>query len=185
MPRKLHNSKTLLWSNATIAGTLFFCGLIPSWNNTYPRYYVSVAQNDDLHALTFSCASCNLIKTLISLLRWSSRLPLVVHNRSSIQVLWPLNHKMTACVVLLLCLLLTQPIILLPPLQNGYQFCTQKFNITCCRHHLCKTSYRHITTRTECICADIPYTNDWNTTSGTTSHSRQYLGPNISIWCHI
>jgi len=38
-----------------------------------------------------------------------------------------------------------------------------------------------ITTRTECICAIIPFTKDWNTTSGTTSPGR---GSSMSIWCH-
>ena len=40
-----------------------------------------------------------------------------------------------------------------------------------------------IATRTECISAIIPFTKDWNTTSGTTSHGRQYIGPSMSIWC--
>ena len=64
--------------------------------------------------------------------------------------LWRNSYKneavLTACVVLPPCPLLTWPIIILPPLQNGYQFGTQKFNITCCRHHLCKMSYRCIRT---------------------------------------
>jgi hypothetical protein len=84
IPRNLHNSLTLLGGiNVRITCTLFFCGLIPSRVNTYPRYS-SVAQNYDLCALAFSHASHNLIKTIFSLLRWSSRLPLVLHNRSSI-----------------------------------------------------------------------------------------------------
>ena len=71
--RNLCNSLTLLGGiNARIICTFFFCGLIPSWNNTYPMYSVSVALNDNVHALTFSHASHNLIKTLFSLLRWSS-----------------------------------------------------------------------------------------------------------------
>jgi hypothetical protein len=85
MPRNLQNSLTPLGRiNARITCTFFFCSLIPSRDKTYPRYSVSVAQNNDLCALTFSRASRNPMKTLFSLLRWSSRLPLVMHNRSSI-----------------------------------------------------------------------------------------------------
>ena len=40
-----------------------------------------------------------------------------------------------------------------------------------------------VTTRTECICTLIHFTNDWHTTSGTNSHGRQYIGPSTSIWC--
>ena len=36
-------------------------------------------------------------------------------------------------------------------------------------------------TRTECVCAVIPVTNDSNTTSGTTSHGGQYIGPYTPI----
>ena len=38
-----------------------------------------------------------------------------------------------------------------------------------------------ISTRTECVCAVIPFKNDSNTTSDTTSHDRQYVDTNTSI----
>ena len=41
--------------------------------------------------------------------------------------------------------------------------------------------YACITTRTECICAVIPFTNDSDRTSGTTSHGGQYVGPNTPV----
>ena len=49
----------------------------------YPRYSVSMAQNQDLRALTFKPAFRNLMRTLCSLARWLSRLPLEMHKRSS------------------------------------------------------------------------------------------------------
>jgi hypothetical protein len=87
MSRNLHNSLTLHGGiNTRIACAFCFCGLIPSQDNIYHRCNVFLAQNGDLHAVTFSHACCNLIKTLFGLLRWSSRLNLVMHNRPSMKV---------------------------------------------------------------------------------------------------
>ncbi len=85
MPRNLLSHLTILGSvYARIACTFFGCGLIPSLDNVYVRYSVSMAQKQDLRTLTFKPAFCNLMKTLHNLARWSSKLPLEMHNRSSI-----------------------------------------------------------------------------------------------------
>lgn len=41
------------------------------------------------------------------------------------------------------------------------------------------------TMKTECISAVVPFTNNSNTTSGTTRHGRQYTSPNIMSYIDV
>jgi hypothetical protein len=77
------------WANLSqrIACTFFCWGLIPPLVSIKPRYSILWVQKNDLATLTFNPASRNLLRTSLSLSKWSSRVPLVMTSRLSMYAL--------------------------------------------------------------------------------------------------